>query len=401
MITTPQESQTGETPSQTGWLRISSFFSSKKATLLNVLGNFLEFTGTGLQIASEITIFVGGLGFFVGPPLKKMYSHLIGKNLYYTLNANADLCIQNLNTSQIPPNITAMIPFDTNQYEKVYPSTLCKSVTENPLITSEIVFNLPYPRGLFTASIVLFGIGCSGLALAYGLIKLGASLHKTNENAIPTQEQVDHAKIMYRYTYLLSTFLLIGSRVAAIYASTTISLTRTLHNLPSVLQNFAIHSSNTFTYNNPDNSTSYPPLFTSITLATDVVTLIDFSELKKAAQQGGEDVAAHDYYIAIAIAAVALVLGYFALKTKQAKERCRNLITQHENNALFFSRITQQNPTVAIEWPNQTATDNKEKQQLGVHSQSNRNLLFTSLESSTTPKPLVDETGVYSALNQV
>lgn len=69
------------------------------------------------------------------------------------------------------------------------------------------------------------------------------------------------------------------------------------------------------------------------------ITNIDFSELKKAAEVGSKNIDSYEYYIGLAMAVVALVLGYAALKTKQQSDRYADILLRHKHTQELYSTV--------------------------------------------------------------
>lgn len=289
-----------------------------------IAGNVLELSGSTLQIAAEITTFVAGLGFFIVPPLKKIYSELEGKPIGYSLSGEGQLCADTLDQ---PPN------------------TLCKQFDE-PITHSNIPFNFPYPDQLFTTSAVLLALGCSGLVTAYALKKGGESLHESKVDMPPSEEQVAIAKTRVKLFFLLSMVLFLCSRIGAIYASTTISLAKTLEHLPNVLSSFSFSSSNEVVYNPPESSI-IPFPFSKVRAVIALITRVDFSQLRDGARLGSEELNEYDYYIALWIAALACILGYLALKTNQQYTHYADVLLRHK----YSEELSALQPTQSSRHP--------------------------------------------------
>ncbi len=290
----------------TQWEAFTSYLPTRK----NFAANTIEFSSTALQIASEIITFVGGLGFFVTPLIEEVYNQMLGKYIYYSVTGDIKLDFES-------PNITATDTIDNL-----------------PLFSSKILFNIPFPHNLFTASALLFSLGGSGLLLSSVLKKYGSSLHDYHQAARPTEQEINNAQAMNRRTAITSTALLIGSRGAAIYATSIISMTMTLRNVPSILENFSIYSSKNLTIDkntfNADLKLA-ESIFFILNLSMKFITKIDFSELKKAAEKGSQNINTHEYYLGIAMAGLALFLGFAALKFQQKNDHYKNILLRHQH----------------------------------------------------------------------
>lgn len=309
------------------WGHFTSFLPGRR-TFKKIAANLLELTGTALQIVSEITTFVAGMGFFISPPLKKVYAQLQGKNMHYTVNGTGVVCTD-MNDLQNSPTL----PFDITLLTMQPQGDLCNKFNNELLISSEVEFSLAYPESLFSASVVLFSLGCSGFLLAHGLKKLGASLHEWDKFMPPLEEQILKAKKWQRPLLITSNLFFLSSRVAAAYATTTISLTRTIKNIPSILEDFSISSTRKFIYHYKNPSPNPAPLqnLKSIKSDMDFITTIGFSELRAGATQGGERVEDYDYYIGLGLAGGALILGYIALKAKQQVDHYKDISDRNKH----------------------------------------------------------------------
>lgn len=328
-----------QTPPKSRWNTFKSVFNTN--TLKKVGGNILELSATGLQIASEITTFVAGMGFFISPPLKKVYTRLWGKNMHYTVNGDGYGCVETVSTPNIPASLASVV-FNTSFFNSTEffnalqdDKTVCTTFDNEPLLSSDVLFSLSYPERLFASSALLFGLGCSGFVIALALKKYGSSLHTPQVTMPPTEVLVVRAKKMHKPALVTSSILLLGSRAAAIYATTTISLTMTLKNITGILQNFSISSAKNISYNSDEttltnSSQNNVEFVKSFTLIMDFVTQIDFSELREAARSGSKSLEEYDYYIGIAAAASALLLGYFALKTNQKANYYSDILLRHK-----------------------------------------------------------------------
>lgn len=325
-----------------------------KITLKNGAANALELTSTALQIASEITTFVAGIGFFIEPPLKKVYRELLGKNMRYSVTANGELCVDGLQKIRPLINSSYLMTFNTSLFD--FNDKLCLKESAQPLLSSNIVFNLPFPQGLFSASLFLCTIGCSGLLFAFLLNKCGTSLHDTTTEMPPSELLVFQANRREKPLAITSILLILGSRIAAIYATTTISMAVTLRNAPSILVNFSIPSSQQFKL---DSSTLrfVPELainnfFNTISLTMKFMTHIDFAELRKAAEKGSQKIDSYDYYVGLGMAVVALILGHLALKIQQQSAQYTDILLRHKHAGELQNQLQKPGRALSASNPN-------------------------------------------------
>jgi hypothetical protein len=294
---------------------------------------------TTLQIASEITTFVGGMGLFIAPPLQKVYGQLIGKNMAYSVNGTGTVCIE----TQSPFNLSSSSPlFDADPSNPI-----CNNYKDLSLLSSNIPFNLPYPEGLFASSSFLLSLGCSGLLVSFALKKYAASLYEADEEMPPSKALVALAKKNHRPLSIVSGVLFIGSRTAALYATTTMSLMKTLQNIPGILNNFSLYSPRDLIYV-PNNTTLIAgsesmalPLVKIIRAKMLFITHLDFSELREAARNGNKNIQEYDYYIGLTVAGVAVVLGYTALKIQQRSERYQDVLIRQKHYQMPRQRIDE------------------------------------------------------------
>lgn len=289
------------------WGRIKSYLPTKR-TLKTIAANILELSGSAIQVVSEILVFVGGMTFFITPPLQKMYAQLLGKTIGYTVTGNGQLCIE-----ADPRNVT------TGQL-----TTYCGQFSNKQLLVSEIPFDFPYPDGLFTSSILLLGLGIGGVAVARLFITYAASLHEADDRYEFTKEEIAQAARMANPLLYGSRVLYILSGVGSVYATTTISLTTTAANIQAILSNFSIISPQNFNYTNPF------PLVKALRLAMQFLTEIDFSILRKAAVAGSQSLQDNEYRFAIGVAVVSLFVSYTALKAWQKGDYYQTLLLRNK-----------------------------------------------------------------------
>lgn len=376
------------------WFRFKSFLSPCKSAVKMVVANTIEFAGTGLLIASEIATFAGGMGFFIAPPLKRMYAKIIGNNLSYTVWGAGEVCIETaLSNNTILPPVTMPIGLFTNssvigiEHDDIF----CKRVNNFPLTSSQIPFNVSFPENLFAASILIFGLGCGGIAAANAIQKYGSYLHHHDKRSTHSKEQVALANKLNKPLFVACTLLFLGSRAAALYATTTISLMLTLRNVPSILEDFSISSAELFVYKPSVNITKTASekiimqLIKIIRVPAEIVTYIDFAMLRTAAKKGSNEI--EDYYfpLSLILAAVALILAYAALKVKQKRDQYIDTI-QRERHYSELNPLLEQQTNTITKLEKQILELKQKNTQLESQRQSYTNL-STLLFSCTSHTP--------------
>lgn len=296
-------------------------------TMRVIAGNSMEFTATALEIASEIAVFVGGMGFFIVPPLKGMYAKLKGNNISYAVIGRGLVCIETSPPKltdpsvSLPPALSTYVPLFDNNTNTIF----CNSFNDLPLTSSNVTFNVGYPDSLFSASILLVVLGTTGSALARALQSCGHALYSTDRTLSHSKAQAAFAKKMNNPLLALYALLFLGSRVAALYATTTISLVLTLKNVPGILQDFSISAPGSFAYypeNNVSSTASEQAVSYSIKAikaTVEFITKIDFTLLRMAAKNGSEEIKNYYFPLSIMLAGVGLILGFAALKAKQKR----------------------------------------------------------------------------------
>jgi hypothetical protein len=155
---------------------------------------------------------------------------------------------------------------------------------------------------------------------------------------------------------IISILLILGSRIAAIYATTTISMTMTLRNVPSILVNFSIPSSQQFKLDS--NTLSFVPelanttFFNTISLTMKFMTYIDFSELRDAAEKGSKKIDSYDYYLGLGMAVVALILGHLALKIQQQTAHYTDILLRDRHAKELQNQVQEPATSLAASNPN-------------------------------------------------
>lgn len=373
-------------PPRSRWNSIASFLSDKR--ILKTIGaNLLELAGTALQITSEITTFVAGMGFFISPPLKKVYAHLQGKNMFYAVNGTGTLCVE-----MKEPFVIPTLPFNVSPNPNRLFNNSCIDIDNQALLSSDITFNLAYPESLFAASFVLLAVGCSGFMLAQILKKCGSRLHDSDNTMPPKEEDVALAKKWHHALLAISALSLVASRIAAVYATTTISMAMTLRKVPDILEDFSISSQKSFIYHQDNSTSDINPrhLWETFTMLMDFITTINFSALREAARKGSEEIDHYDYYIGIGVAGAALMVGYIALKTEQQHKNYSNILLRNEHY-LEIKHFFEPNQVTPLDITTQSPLLEAERNRAAFTSSnvgsSPHSIFSTPHERSASPRP--------------
>ncbi len=279
---------------------VSTVEKTKLRRILVVfMGHASEFVAIAVQRASEITIFVAGMGIFLNPTLKKVYNQIKNAKIGYRLTGNGEI---------------VFTLFDQRGISKQLNNIL--------LLESDIPFNLPYPKKLFTSSIVLFCLSASGLALSSLLKKYGAYLH-----GMPKLVNVslDAARKNVKLFWLAHKVLDAAAKGAAVYSASLFSLMEIADNIPGILSSFSFSSM-------MSKAESIPPL--KLSADFEFTTAVDFSQLREGAKAGSQLLQDFDYYIAIALAIISLFLGFLALKSQQKYQAYADELTRKKKEPL-------------------------------------------------------------------
>jgi hypothetical protein len=323
-----------------GWrARISSRFKRFAANTIHVVS-------TGVRIASEISIFTGGMAYIFTPLVRDMWRYLSEKSIAYSVTANGDLTANISFPLEYPIPINYPIPTPS---DNSYNSVLVHQNLSNIVVSEKgIPFAMPYPEGIFVASVLLLSLGSAGIVLAHGLEKYGAKLLRQLEGPEPYSEAlVLEAKKKRVPLIAVQTVLLIGSRGAALYATTTFNLMSALGNLAGIMNSFTIRSSQQFLFTPSEAS-----LFLKVLMASlDITTFVGLDELKNAAIQGSNDINAHYTPWAYSSAFIALFLGFLELKAARKLDRYRELIQRHKHYSEFAAQraLPAPLPRISIE----------------------------------------------------
>lgn len=218
-------------------------------------------TEAAVEVGSATVIYLGVIGFFMGPLLKMTFDEMAGEIVPYFISFSG---VAEASSAEESRNVSF------------------SGIT----VRQEINFNIPYPEGLINASFLLMALGAAGLLanLLARQCKKGSDFFRDypsieDDPLLPSPTEL--ARISRRVNYVEYSLPLIwtGQQAAVLAAITFLNMSQALGKLPDFLSDCIFNSSNPFNLNILDFN---------ITGIFNTLTLVSLEGLRIAARTASE-----------------------------------------------------------------------------------------------------------------